>query len=749
MAQLIKQDLTLPIQYIKGIGPKRAEAFAKHDIITVSDLLYYFPYDYFDLTEISSINSLRRLADSGKRISAIGEVRAIDVVGRPPKRRCVIILGDDTGTIPLVFFQNANYFKSTYKIGETIAISGKINSFMNRPQIVHPRIDRLEVSDDNDLKGFLHTKGIISKYSSNEDFKLVNINETVIRKIFREVVDRYAPMITEVIPESILTRNQLIPLPEAIRSIHFPETIKNKNDARTRLKFNEWFFYQMLLAYRKKRIKIDLPGISFKVESKLARSLVDSLSFRLTQAQVRVINQIAEDMHQPKPMNRLLQGDVGSGKTIVALIAMLIAIDNGYQVAFMAPTEILAEQHYKTLTQFLKDLPVNIRLLLGGQKRTLRQDVLEDIRRGSANIVVGTHALIQEKVEFANVGLIIIDEQHRFGVAQRAELMRKGKESLTNNIVHKDINIHPDVLVMTATPIPRTLSLTVYGDLDVSIIDEMPKDRRQIKTTMITESNTAELYQMIKATIKKSQQVYIVYPLIEESENSDLKAAVESYEMLRSEVFPDRNIGLIHGRMSSEEKDAVMEDFKKKKLDMLVSTTVIEVGIDIPNATLMVVEHAERFGLSQLHQLRGRVGRGAQQSHCILVVPDWMSRVVKRKEKDSSSLGFDNSMEINELERQHSLIRIQTMLETTDGFKIAEVDLKLRGPGDFFGTKQSGMPELHIANILEDGPIISDARREAFSLVESDPHLRSPENQSIRKYFSEKLKDSLAFIQVG
>ncbi len=749
MKDISKYNLKTSIQFIKGIGPKRAEAFAKHGIITVSDLLYYFPYDYFDLTEVSSINSMRRHTDSGKHVSAIGEVRAIDIVGRPPKRRCVIIVGDETGTIPLVFFQNPNYFKSAFKIGETIAISGKINSFMNRPQIVHPRIDRLEISVDEGLKGFLHTKGIIAKYSSNEDFRLVNINETVIRKIFREVVDQYAPLVSEIIPENIITRNHLMPLPAAIRSVHFPETTEDKERARTRLKFDEWFFYQLLLAYKKKKTKVDLPGISFKVESNMARSLVDSLSFKLTKAQVRVINELAADMREAKPMNRLLQGDVGSGKTIVALIPMLIAIDNGYQVAFMAPTEILAEQHYKTLIQFLGALPVNVRLLLGGQKKALREDVLEDIRSGSANIVVGTHALIQEKVEFANVGFIVIDEQHRFGVAQRAELMQKGKKSLSTNSVYTDFNVHPDVLVMTATPIPRTLSLTVYGDLDVSIIDEMPQDRKRINTLMVPEPNTTELYQMVKGKIKKGQQVYFVYPLIEESEKMDLKAAVESYEMLRSEVFPELKIGLIHGRMPSEEKDTIMTDFKNKKLDILVSTTVIEVGIDIPNATLMVIEHAERFGLSQLHQLRGRVGRGADQSHCVLIVPEWVSRIVKRGGNSTMQLDFDNSMKNNELERQHAVTRIKTMLNTTDGFKIAEVDLKLRGPGDFFGTKQSGMPELHIANVLEDGPIISKARREAFDLVESDPHLRSPENQSIRKYFSEKLKDSLAFIQVG
>jgi ATP-dependent DNA helicase RecG len=749
MAKIHPQDLTLPIQYIKGIGPKRAQAFAKHGVSTVSDLLYYFPYDYFDLTETSSISLLKQEVNSSKRISAVGNIRAIDIVGRPPKRRCVIILGDDTGTIPIVFFQNPNYFKSAFTIGETIAISGKISSFMNRPQIVHPRIDRLEVSDGNELKGFLNTKGIISKYSSNEDFRSANINETVFRKIFRQVVDKYVDQVVEILPNSILERNRLMPLPSAIRSVHFPETKEDKDNARTRLKFDEWFLYQLLLAYRKKKTKFDLPGISFNIESKLARSLVNSLSFKLTQAQIRVINEIAEDMQQAKPMNRLLQGDVGSGKTIVALISMLIAIENGYQVVFMAPTEILAEQHYKTILQFIGNLPVVIKLMLGGQKRVIKENLLKGIQDGSVNIIVGTHALIQEKVEFHNVGLIVIDEQHRFGVAQRAELMRKGRESLSNGLNEQITDVRPDVLVMTATPIPRTLSLTIYGDLDVSIIDEIPKGRKQIKTVIVPESNTTELYQTIKGTIKNGQQAYIVYPLIEESEKMDLKAAVESYEMLRSEVFPELNIGLLHGRLSSEEKDAIMSDFTRKKLDILVSTTVIEVGIDIPNATLMVIEHAERFGLSQLHQLRGRVGRGTHQSSCVLVVPNWLSKAVIKKAKSNDSLGFDNSMEFNELERQNAVIRIETMLATNDGFKVSEVDLRLRGPGDFFGTKQSGMPEFHIANILEDGSIISKARKEAFNLVESDPHLRSADNQPVRKFYSERLKEAGSFIQVG
>ncbi len=754
MKNVVKYDLKTPVQYIKGIGPKRAEVFANRGIHTVHDLLYFFPFDYFDLTQVSEISSLRRITDTTKRISVVGSIRAIDIAGRPPRRKCVITLGDATGTISLVFFQNANYFKSAFQVGEMLAVSGKLNFFQNRPQFVHPRIDRLEVSDENNLKGFLHTKGIIPKYSSGEDFRNLRITDTVFRKIMKEVIDNFAEQAEEFFSESFLSRLNLLPLSVALRNIHFPETVENKNASRYRLKFDEWFCFQLLLAYRKLKTKAQAPGIPFNVKSNLARKLVDSLQFKLTKAQIKVIKEIADDMNQPKQMNRLLQGDVGSGKTVVALIAMLIAIDNGYQVAFMAPTEILAEQHYKTFAQFLREVNVNTRLLIGGQRKKLRVDILGEIRDGRANIIVGTHALIQESVEFAHLGFVVIDEQHRFGVDQRAELVRKGMES---------VNIHPDVLVMTATPIPRTLSMTVYGDLDVSIIDEMPKNRKQIKTQMLAESESERLYTMIRATVRKGQQVYIIYPLIEESEKQDLKAAVESYEMFRDTIFTDLKVGLIHGRMSSEEKDLVMEAFKAKQLHILVSTTVIEVGIDIPNATMMVIEHAERFGLPQLHQLRGRVGRGAEQSHCLLVVPDWLARISKRQTDNTEIFDSPNFNNINELERQkdgltsacgtardgQALTRIKTMLATNDGFKISEIDLKLRGPGDFFGTRQSGLPELHIANVLDDGPIITIARREAFQLVADDPHLRNQEHQSLRKYFFEKLKTYLTYINVG
>lgn len=740
MKKFFTKDLNTPVQFVKGIGPKRAVALSKKSINTVYDLLSYFPFDYFDLTEVSRISDLKKISDLNKAVSIIGKVRSIDLVGRPPKRQCIIILGDESGVVPLVFFQNINYFKSAYKIGDTLAVSGKLSFFMNKIQIVHPRIDRIDENSMLNTESLINTKGLIPKYSMSEEFRNARITDIALRKIIFNVVNEYTPLVQEYLPDNILQEYSLINLQDALRKIHFPKTTEEKESARKRLKFDEWFFFQLMLALRKNVLKVQLPGIAFNIKSPLARQLVDSLPFKLTRAQIKVIKEITEDMKSPKPMNRLLQGDVGSGKTIIALISMLIAIDNSYQVAFMAPTEILAEQHYRTIKEFLNTINLNVSLLLGGQKKSIREHTLYEIKNGIANIVIGTHALIQEGIEFKNLGLVIIDEQHRFGVEQRAELMKKAKES---------IKIQPDVLVMTATPIPRTLSLTIYGDLDVSVIDELPKNRKPIKTILYSESECSKLYQQIRNLINLGQQVYIIYPLVEESEKMDLKAAVESYEKFKTQIFPDLNVGLLHGRMSTEERDYIMKDFKDNRINILVATTVIEVGIDIPNATMMIIEHAERFGLSQLHQLRGRVGRGAEQSYCVLVVPDWLAWKTRQRNPQLDFSGFDNFSNFNELEEQKALIRIQAMLATNDGFKISEIDLKLRGPGDFFGTRQSGMPVFNIANILEDSHVINIARRAAFKLVESDPQLRKDEHKLIRKYFIERIKDKINLIQVG
>jgi ATP-dependent DNA helicase RecG len=730
------KSLETPVQYIKGIGPKRAAVLADRGIRTVRDLLYYFPFGYIDLQQIETIANLRAFADSGKWITVIGSIQRVDLIGRPPRQRVIMILRDQTGTIPLIFFRSINYFKKAFSPGEAIAVSGKVTSFRTRLQLVHPSIDRMNIDEEETGQdGFIHTGGIIPKYGSSEDLKDVNLHVKGLRRILKTTLDEYCDFIEDPLPDELRNRLNLIVLKDAIAQIHFPDSETILGRARRRLKFDELFSLQLLLALRRKSVKEEQDGISYTVQSTLARKLVDSLPFKLTRAQRKVIKDITDDMKSPKPMNRLLQGDVGSGKTVVALATMLVAVENGYQAAFMAPTEILAEQHYRTLSAFLKDLPVNMRLLIGGQRSKLRDGILEDIRRGTAQIVIGTHALIQSGVEYSKLGLVVIDEQHRFGVAQRMALREKALDM-------KGPFPYPDVLVMTATPIPRTLSMTLYGDLDVSVIDELPKDRKAIQSVLFTESQQNSLHRFIRNQVNSGRQVYIVYPLIEESEKLDLKAATESYEMFRSQVFSDLRLGLLHGRMDQDEKESVMKNFIDGRIDILVATTVIEVGIDVPNASVMVIEHAERFGLSQLHQLRGRVGRGAEQSYCLLVAPDWIAHRVKTAPGMFTPVGDD-------LERQKAVRRISTMLETSDGFKIAEIDLDLRGPGEFFGTRQSGLPELQIANLITDGEILTLARREAFDIIEKDPHLRLASHQSLRKYFTQRWKDALAFVQVG
>jgi ATP-dependent DNA helicase RecG len=729
------KDPESPVRFLKKVGPKRAAALEEQGVRTVRDLLYTFPFAHIDLSSVEKIGNLKALMDSGKWITVIGNVLTFDLVGRPPRQRLVVVLGDESGKIQLVFFQSLHFFKKAFTVGETLAVSGKVTGYRNRPQLVHPSIDHLDPEEGEEPSGFLHTGGIIPKYRLSGELRDARLRLKGLRELMKLAVDDYADLVEDVLPSGLRKKLALIPLGAALHSIHFPESLDALESARKRLKFDELFILQLMLALRRNQAKEGIPGIAFDVKSKLARQLVDSLPFQLTHAQVRVINEIAEDMSTPKAMNRLLQGDVGSGKTIVALTAMLIAIENGYQAAFMAPTEILAEQHFMTLKSLLKDLPVNARLLIGGQRARLREDVLEDVRRGSAQLVVGTHALIQESVEYAKLGLAVIDEQHRFGVIQRAALVGKGK-------VPGDVAPNPDVLVMTATPIPRTLSLTIYGDLDVSTIDELPSNRRPIKTLVKFEYERNSVWQFVRQQLSEGRQAYIIYPLVEESAKLDLKAATESYETLRTTVFADRNVGLIHGRMPTEEKDSVMAAFNRGELDILVATTVIEVGIDIPNAAVMVIEHSERFGLSQLHQLRGRVGRGPEQSYCIVTAPDWMRRLLAASRWDPSPYGEDD-------EKQKTIKRLKTILETTDGFKIAEIDLELRGPGDFFGTRQSGLPELHIANLVTDKELLSLARSEAFELIATDPQLRADDHQSLRKYLLDRMMIASSLVDVG
>ncbi len=737
----VSETLDSSIRYVRGIGPKRCKALEGLGIRTVPDLLYYFPRDYLDRSRVTKIRGLRQYLYADHDVTVVGRVVAKDVVrGKGGRTRFVLIVQDETALLHCVFFGGIQWFQKMFRVGEILALSDTPTMFQNRIQFVHPDFDRLSVDEEEDggidWSSALNTGAIVPQYRSSEELKeTVRLDSRGFRRILKSAVTEKISLIPEALSEEIRKREKLLPLAEALRAIHFPNNWQELEQACRRLKFDELFYLQLLLAYRKREVKVEQKGIVFKVESKLARQLVDSLPFKLTRAQIKVVNEIAEDMKSPKPMNRLLQGDVGSGKTIVALIAMLIAVENEYQTAFMAPTEILAEQHYRTIAEFLKRIDVNIRLLIGGQRKRLREDILEDVCRGSAEIVVGTHALIQEKVEFANLGFIVIDEQHRFGVLQRATLREKA-------VAGNSAKLHPDVLVMTATPIPRTLSLTLYGDLDVSTIDEMPKERKPIQTLLKVDTQRKEVYQFVREEVQKGRQAYIVYPLIEESEKIDLQAATKNYELLRDEVFPDLDVELLHGQMPSDTKDEIMNDFKLSKIDILVATTVIEVGIDVPNATVMVIENAERFGLAQLHQLRGRVGRGSEQSYCILVA---RHQIFSRGAKPPMT----ENAKAEEAERRKAEQRLNTILKTSDGFKIAEVDLELRGPGEFFGTKQSGLPELQIANIVTDGDILMAARREAFQLVATDPQLRSPDHQPIREHFIKKYRDQLALVRIG
>jgi ATP-dependent DNA helicase RecG len=710
-----------PLQYIKGVGPKRAAALEEIGIHEVSDLFYYYPRGYLDRSQIVRISGLR---------SCLAEVFRQEARRVRKSNRLIFLLNvkDESGLLTCVWFEGYQWYKDAFEIGELLALSAVPTlDKMGRPQFVHPQFDRLKSveEDEPDWGKLFNTGGIIPKYRSGADLEKAGLDSRGFRRIIRNALKTHINTITETLPEKILKKHILSSLKDAVHAIHFPESFQELELARTRLKFEELFFLQLILAIRKNLSQQEIRGFHYDAPCLLSHRLIESLPFRLTDAQKRVWKEIEKDFQSASPMNRLLQGDVGSGKTIIALLAAVTAIENGLQVAFMAPTEILAEQHYQTIAQFLQTMPVNVRLLIGGQRKKLREDILEDIRTGSAQLVIGTHALVEGKVEFARLGLVIVDEQHRFGVMQRAELRGKG--------------VNPDVLVMTATPIPRTLAMTLYGDLEVSVLDELPANRIPIRTGLRTEKEKPKVFDFIKQEIQKGRQAYIVFPLVEESEKIDLKAAIQEYEYLQKDIFPEFKLGLLHGRMKTEEKDAVMEKFKKNEYQILVATTVIEVGIDIPNATIMLVENAERFGLSQLHQLRGRVGRGAEQSYCILIANyGWYERPRRGHTNE-------DAMEDKALAGR----RLETMAATTDGFKIAEVDLQLRGPGEFFGTRQSGIPELKIADLTKDSEIVSAARKEAFALIQDDPQLRHPDHACVRKQFEMKFKSVLELGKIG
>ena len=697
--------LSQPIQFVKGVGPRIAKKLEKKGVRIIEDALYYLPRRYEDRRIIKKISQIQ----VGTVETVLAEVLLTGTVWYKGNRKRVFeaVVGDGTGTLTLKWFHGSEeYLKSRFKKGRRVIISGEVRLFKNQKEIHHPDMEIADHIEDDPL----HFKRIVPIYSEPE-----GLYQKTIRKIMKEVVDYYADELTSPIPEDIIRRQRLMDFGTAIRQVHFPPEDAplekfnlNRSDAHRRIVFDEFFFLQLGLALRRSKVKAE-EGIPFQILHGYTQRLLQSLDFRLTAAQERVLSEIEEDMRQPHPMNRLIQGDVGSGKTIVALMAALIAIENGFQAAFMVPTEILAEQHFLNIRRLVGPLGIRQVLLTSSIKGMEREEIQRSITSGTEHIIIGTHALIQEHVHFHRLGLVVIDEQHKFGVMQRAILRKKG----TN----------PDVLVMTATPIPRTLALTLYGDLAISIIDEFPPGRVPVETRLYYERSRPKVYEVVKEEIRKGRQAFLLYPLVEESDKVDLLDATRMADHLQRDIFPEFRVDLIHGRMKGEEKEEVMVKFRDGQIDILVATTVIEVGIDIPNASVILVEHAERFGLPQLHQLRGRIGRGRYPSKCLLLAQYRRSEEARR--------------------------RLRVMEETSDGFRIAEEDLAIRGPGDFLGTRQSGLPDFHVANILRDGKILNQARQEAFSLVERDSDLSQPGHRPLVKALREKWKGRLELARVG
>ena len=664
-------DLNTPIKYIRGVGPKRATALATAGIDTVNDLLHYYPRRYLDRTTVKSIHELKK----GDQATMVGTVEVCGERQARKRKLFQAVLSDGTGMITLVWFNGVKYIKNAVQKGDRLAIHGKVE-FYNGFQIVHPDFDKLDSDADP-----INTGTIIPLYPLTAELKKVRIDHRSFRRIIKENEEMFS-IIEDHFEESVLSEQKLIPLPTALQHIHFPESRKNLLAAMERLKFDEHFFLQLLMALRKKSYeKIGTNALT--KSGPHVQQIETELGFELTAAQQKVIQEIRIDIARPQAMNRLLQGDVGSGKTIVAILVAAAAVANGVQVAVMAPTEILAHQHFESFKNQLNKVHISCALLVGKQKVTERKQILEAVKDGKINVVIGTHALIQAEVEFKNLGFVVVDEQHRFGVVQRGILLQKGS--------------HPHLLAMTATPIPRTMAITYHGDMDLSIIDEMPKDRKPVITKIVKEDRLQNVYKFIREEVQAGRQCMVVYPLVEETEKSDLAAATEGFEALQN-IFKGIKIGLIHGRMKKEEKDAIMDAYAKNEIKILVSTTVIEVGIDIPNASVMLIEHAERFGLTQLHQLRGRVGRGSSKSYCILV---------ERNIRDTSRK------------------RLTIMEKTNNGFVIADEDLKMRGPGKFFSTEQSGFFKHKIADMVTDGAIIRKAREVAQTIAKTDTKLEN------------------------
>ncbi len=692
------------MQFIKGVGPRKAILLEKLHLTSIEDCLYFLPFRFEDRTQFKKISQ----AVPGEYVTLTGEVLSSGTIFMGRRKRVFeAIIQDETGIIRAKWFRfNETYMKEKFQTGQKIILSGK-PTLNNRSglEIIHPETEQ----ESGENVSSLEIGKIVPVYHVTDGLHLKSM-----RAIIKNVLDKYLPLAEEFLPDDLIQRHNFPSRSEALAKSHFPEQgscLKEldafKTPAQRRLVFEELFLIQLGLAFRKNRAGEERTGLVFKTRGELIKRFVKLLPFTLTGAQKKVLGEIMEDLEKEKPMNRLIQGDVGSGKTIVALTALLTAVDNGTQSALMVPTEILAEQHYLNIRPFCEKLGLELSLVTSSLKGKERQKYFEDIRTGKTHIVVGTHSLIQKEIQFKKLGLAVIDEQHRFGVMQREAIGKKGD--------------HPHLLIMTATPIPRSLALTLYGDMDVSLLDEFPPGRQEIATNLFFENQRGKAYSIMEKQLQQGRQAFVVCPLIEESESIDLKAAVTVFDYIQ-EHFPNFTACLIHGKLKKEERQSIMSRFLKKEIQVLVSTTVIEVGIDVPNATVMIIEHAERFGLAQLHQLRGRVGRGNHASHCLLMAYHPIS--------------------------EEGQARMKAMQNSGDGFVIAEEDLKIRGPGDFMGTRQSGVPLLKIANLLRDIQVLETARKEAFHLIESDPDITDPKHQPLNKALQRFLGNYMELMEV-
>ena len=697
-------NLHTPITYLKGVGPSRADLLRSElGIVTMNDLLNFFPHRYIDRTRFIKISELQQ---NNAEIQIIGKITDIRTIQQKKGTRLVATFSDETGTMELVWFRAIKWIKNSLKTNEPYVIFGRTSYFNGIFSMPHPEMELL-----SDYKKSLRT-AMQPVYSSTEKLTNKGITNRVISKILQQLFEDLKSNFVETLSDPLLEQLRLISKSDALFNIHFPKNQELLTRAQFRLKFEELFFIQLQLIRKKLIRKSKVKGYVFEqVGNNFNNFYKRHLPFELTNAQKRVLKEIRKDTGSKAQMNRLLQGDVGSGKTIVALLSMLLALDNGFQAALMAPTEILATQHYNALKELLEPMDITLSLLTGSTKSKERKHIHERLEDGSLHFLIGTHALIEEKVRFKNLGLAIIDEQHRFGVAQRSKMWQKNE-------------LPPHILVMTATPIPRTLAMSLYGDLDISVIDELPPGRKSIKTAHRYDKNRLGVFKFLKDEIAKGRQVYIVYPLINESEAMDYKDLMDGYESITREFpLPDYHVSIVHGRMKTEDKDYEMQRFIKGETQIMVATTVIEVGVNIPNASVMLIESAERFGLSQLHQLRGRVGRGADQSYCILMTSFKLSNDAK--------------------------VRLETMVKTTDGFEIAEVDLRLRGPGNLMGTQQSGVLNLRIADIVKDSQVLKSARAHAMDILRTDPSLEKNENYAIRLAYRELSKNSTIWSNIS